>query len=165
MTDIDDSEDDDMNTQALSLLAEALPAAAVPASARARFYAELTGTHRYAPLCQEIADTFEVPLAAVHAALERMDDESAWLSLPAPGPKVLPLHGRCVISRLAAGTRIPRHTHQARELTYVLDGLLVSDGIEHGRGACMDMAAGTEHALEVSPGEDCVVVFATQLPA
>ena len=153
-------ETDDMDLEALTLLADALPPVPVPVLARARFHHELKGSARFAPLAQEISELFSAPLPAVLAALARIDDASAWLALPAPGPQILPLHGRVVISRLAAGTKIPRHTHKARELTYVLDGLLVSDGVEHGRAEHMDMAPGTEHALHVSDDEDCVVVFA-----
>lgn len=153
-------EEDEMDLEALSLLAEALPPVAVPEHARARLHHALTGAARFLPLAQDIADRFEAPLPAVLAALARIDEPSAWLSLPAPGPQIIPLHGRTVISRLSAGTRIPRHVHRAREVTYVLDGRLVSDGVEHGRAECMDMAPGTEHALYVSDDEDCVVVFA-----
>jgi anti-sigma factor ChrR (cupin superfamily) len=74
------------------------------------------------------------------------------------------VHGRTVISRLPAGTRIPRHTHEAREITYVLDGILISDGVEHRRAACLDMAPGTAHALRVSEEDACLVVFASRVP-
>lgn len=159
------SEDEDMEVAALSLLADALSPVEPPAALRQRLVAELQGTHRFAPLAQEIADTFEVPLPAVLAALARIDDAAAWLGAPSPGPQILPLHGRTVISRLKAGTRIPHHGHKAREITYVLDGTLVSDGVEHRRASCMEMAPGTTHALHVSEDEDCMVVFTTHAPA
>jgi quercetin dioxygenase-like cupin family protein len=150
-----------MDIEALSLLADVLPPVAVPEHARARFHAELHGAQRFAPLAQEIAELFSVPLPTLQAALARVDDESAWIALPAPGPQLLPVQGRVVLSRLAAGTRIPHHAHKARELTYVLDGIIVSDGVEHGRSECMDMAPGTAHALHVSDDDDCLVVFAS----
>jgi len=160
-----DTEDEAMDVAALSLLADALPAVEPPPALRERLLAELAGPQRFAPLAQEISDTFAVPLPAVLAALARIDDDAAWL-LPSPsGPHILPVQGRTVISRLAAGTVIPRHRHKARELTYVLDGLLISDGAEHGRASCIDMAPGTEHALVVGDEGDCVVVFAVQQPA
>lgn len=157
-----DDEDEAMDIAALSLLADALPAVEPPAALRQRLLSELEGPHRFAPLAQEIADTFAVPLPAVLAALARIDDGAAWLGAAVPGPRILPLHGRTVISQLAPGTKIPHHGHKARELTYVLDGLLISNGTPHGRGSCMDMAPGMEHALEVSDEGDCIVVFSVQ---
>jgi hypothetical protein len=156
--------DDDKDLAALSLLADVLPPAQPRAAARARLLAALNGPARFAPLAQEIADTFTVPVAAVLAGLSRIDDDSAWLGAPSPGPSILPVHGRVVISRLPAGTRIPQHAHKTREVTYVLDGLLISDGTPHRRASCMDMAPGTAHALQVSDDEDCIVVFC-QFPA
>lgn len=146
----------------LELLADALPAQPVPADARALFLAELRHGSRYAPFANEIAQRFAVPLESVRLALSRIDDPSAWLVMPAPGSAVLPLHGRVVISRLPAGTKIPRHKHRTREITYVLDGILVSDGVEHRRASCCDMAVGTEHELHVGGDDDCMVVFLSQ---
>jgi quercetin dioxygenase-like cupin family protein len=159
------TEVEDMDVAALSLLADALAPVAPPSVLRERLVAELAGPQRFAPLAQEISDVFEVPLPAVLAALARVDDDTAWLGAPSPGPQILPVHGRTVISRLNAGTRIPHHGHKAREITYVLDGTLVSDGEEHRRASCMDMAPGTTHALHVSDDEDCMVVFTTHAPA
>lgn len=155
--------DEDMILAAMSLLVDALPIAAPPLELRARLHAELTGAARFAPFAQEIADTFDAPLQVVLAALARIDDQAAWLGSRS-GPGILPVHGRTVISRLPAGTRIPRHTHEARELTYVLDGSLISDGVEHRRASCLDMAPGTAHALSVGEQEACLVVFASLVP-
>jgi len=152
--------DEELDLEALSLLADALPIVAPPPELRARLHAELTGSARFAPFAQEIADTFQTPLSVVLAALARIDDHAAWLGSPS-GPGVLPMHGRAVISRLPAGTRIPRHTHTAREITYVLDGTLISDGVEHGRASCVDMAPGTSHELRVGDEDACLVVFAS----
>jgi anti-sigma factor ChrR (cupin superfamily) len=159
------SEEEDMDVAALSLLADALPPIEPPAEWRERLISALAGPQRFAPLAQEIADTFEVPLTAVLAALARVDDDAAWLGAPSPGPQILPVHGRTVISRLNAGTRIPHHGHKTREITYVLDGTLLSDGVPHRRASCVDMAPGTTHALHVSDDEDCMVVFTTHAPA
>ena len=158
-----DTKDDDMDLEALTLLAEALPAVEPPPSARARLHEELTGRERFAPFAQEISDTFEAPLPKVLSALARIEDDTAWLGSPSPGLRILHVHGRTVISRLPAGTQIAHHKHTTRELTYVLDGVLVSDGVAHGRAACLDMAPGTEHALHVADGDECLVVFCSAL--
>jgi hypothetical protein len=152
----------DRELQLLELLADALPPQPIPAEARALFHADLRASSRYAPFAPEIAKIFSVPLASALTALARIDDPSAWLAMPTPGSAVLPMHGRVVISRLPAGMKIPRHKHKTREITYVLDGILVSDGVEHARAACCDMAVGTEHELHVGGDDDCVVVFLSQ---
>lgn len=155
-----DELEDDKDAEALALLVDGLPAVQPPAHARARLLAELTGAARLTPLAREVAERFGVPLARVLEAFARIDDDGAWHGSPAPGPAFLPLHGRTVISRLPAGTRIPRHTHALRELTFVLDGSIFSDGVEHRRASVMDMAPGTAHALHVSGAQSCLVVFA-----
>jgi hypothetical protein len=161
-------EDERMDDAAMSLLAERLPPSAPPSEARARLLAELKGPQRFAPFAAEIAERFGAPLPVVQAALARIDDASAWLKSPKSTLDLLPVHltmnGAVVISRLAAGTRIPKHKHAVREVTYVLDGELITDGDSHGRAACLDMAEGTEHELQVSDEEDCLVVFASPPP-
>jgi quercetin dioxygenase-like cupin family protein len=162
-------EDEDMDDAALSLLAETLPAIAPPSEARARLLAQMKGPQRFAPFAEEIAARFGAPLPVVQAALARIDEPAAWLKSPTLSLSLLPVHltssGAVVISRLAAGTRIPKHKHTVREVTYVLDGVLVSDDKAHGRAACLDMPAGSEHALQVSDDEECLVVFASPPPS
>jgi quercetin dioxygenase-like cupin family protein len=162
-------EDEDMDEAALSLLAETLPAVPVPSEARARLFAQIDGPLRFAPFAEEIAARFGAPVAVVRAALARIDDPSAWLKSPTSSLSLMPVHltstGAVVISRLAAGTRIPKHKHAVREVTYVLDGVLISDDRAHGRAACLDMPPGSEHALQVSEDEECLVVFASPPPA
>jgi hypothetical protein len=150
--------------EALLLLASALPAVEPPVASRSRLLAELRGPSRFAPFADEVAKVFAAPIEAVLTAFARIDDESAWLGPPTGLAHMLPIHGRVVLSRLKRGLRIPKHAHQTRELTYVLSGLLVADGVEHRAGACMDMAPGTEHALEVAGERDCFAVFAEDIP-
>jgi anti-sigma factor ChrR (cupin superfamily) len=168
MSDYDDSPHH-ADAAAWALLADALPAADVPSEARARFHALIAGAERFAPLAPEIAEVFDAPLDSVRSALSRIDEPAAWVALPVPGLQVMPVHARgqgaVVIAKLRAGTRIPRHTHRTRELTYVLDGVLITEGGERGRAACLDMAEGSEHALDVGPAEDCLVVFASPPPS
>ena len=159
-------EDDATFDETLALLAplaHVLPEVRPSASARASLLERLRGPARFAPFASEIAAAFDAPLPAVLSALSRIDDPTAWLG-PVPGARVLPLHGRVVVSRLPAGTRIPHHQHATRELTYVLDGTLISDDTEHQRGACLDMAPGTGHALRIGDADECLVVFTSLLP-
>lgn len=159
----------DADTDAWALLANELPAATLPSAARARFHALVKGRERFAPFANEIARSFNAPLDAVRGALGRIDDPAAWLALPVPGLQVIPVcstsNGGVVIGKLRAGTRIPRHRHRTRELTFVLDGELIAEGKTHTRAACLDMPEGTEHTLDVSPTDDCLVVFASPPPS
>jgi anti-sigma factor ChrR (cupin superfamily) len=154
-----EAENDARDLEVISLLAEALPMIDPPPAARSRFRQALQRA-RFAPFAREIADKLALSSDAVLRALERVGDDDAWIGLPT-GLRILPIHGRVVIARLRAGTRIPRHHHATREFTYVLEGALVTAGVEHRRAACLDMAPGTQHdELRVSEHADCTVVFA-----
>jgi anti-sigma factor ChrR (cupin superfamily) len=94
-----------------------------------------------------------------------MRDPGAWRPSFLPGSESLstPALGRAhaVISRVPAGTRIARHGHSRRELTYVLDGELVEDGTRRlGPGELLAPEIGSEHEISVGGTDDCLVVFA-----
>ncbi len=155
-----DANDDDGDLEAMSLLAAALPPIEPSPADRSRFQQALQRA-RFAPFAREIAEKLAIAPELLLTALERVDDDDAWIGPPTLALRILPVRGRVVISRLRAGTIIPHHRHATREFTYVLDGVLISAGTEHGRAACLDMAPGTEHELRVSADSDCLVVFAT----
>lgn len=154
-----EANDADRDLELMSLLVEALPVIEPSPDARSRFRQALQRA-RFAPFAREIAAQLSICFESVRAALDRVDDGDAWIGLPT-GLRILPVHGRVVIARLRAGTRIPRHRHATREFTYVLEGALISAGVEHCRAACLDMPPGSEHDdLRVSEHADCTVVFA-----
>lgn len=146
-----------------TLLAEALNPIAPPAVARDAFVAEIRGRRRFAPFAGEISATFGVARDATLAALGCVDDASAWRPGRLPGSRYLPFGGRretqLMLARIPAGMRIPRHTHAARERTYVIQGMLVEDGARrYGCGELIDMHPGSEHDLAAGDDE-CLVVF------
>jgi hypothetical protein len=154
-----DANDDDRDLEAMSLLAASLPPVEPSPAARSRFQQALHRA-RFAPFAPEIAEKLSIPTEILLAALERVDDDDAWIGLPTQTLRFLHVRDRIVISRLRAGTHIPHHRHATREFTYVLDGVLLAGEVEHGRAACLDMPPGTEHELRVSEDGDCLVVFA-----
>ena len=161
---------DDGAVQAtLAALADALDPGTPDPSVRPRLLAALRGPERWAPFAAEVAHAFGLELAAVREALGQVDDRSAWHPGFWPGSSLLitpALRGaQAVIARLPSGTRIPRHQHAARELTYVLDGVLIENGgTQHRAGTLLAMAPGSEHDVAVPDDDECLVVFGIARP-
>lgn len=152
--------------RARELLAENAAPMAVDEQARARLWAALE-TERYLPFCNELAAHFDFGEAAMRALLATLADPAAWTRGEppvqryvdfTPGARLLPLRAGFV--RLAAGARIARHRHRDRELTMVLEGVLVDDGGRSYRpGDVIEMAVGSVHALAVPEDQEAVVAL------
>ena len=150
--------------EAWSLLSESLEPRSPDPAVRARLLALLEGAERFAPFAAEVASTFGLPVADAREALRRVRGTEGWVPGLWPGSQIFftptLMRANTVISRLAPGTRIPRHLHATRELTYVLDGVLLEDdAIRHLSGTFLDMPAGSEHDVSVPADADCLVVF------
>jgi quercetin dioxygenase-like cupin family protein len=154
----------DADALALAFLVDGLQPVAPPPRVRAVLLAELQGPERYTPAAAEVARHFGLAPAEARAVLRKIDDKDAWIPGPWPGSQLILteslLRVRAMIARLPAGTRIARHRHAQRELTYILDGALSTEQVNFGHGALMDMKPGSEHEIAVAPDSDCLVVFA-----
>ena len=149
---------------ALTLLGEALEPRLPDPQVRARLLDALRGRERWSPFAAEVARAFALELAAVREALAQIHDGNAWHPGFWPGSRLLITpqlrSAQTVIATLPPGIQIPRHRHAARELTYVLDGVLVENGsLRHEAGTLLDMSKGSEHEVSVPPDSDCLVVF------
>jgi len=155
------STDDSITT--LSLLTDALDNVAPDPVVRARLLTELRGRERWTPWGVTVAALLEIPVAQAVDALQQIEDAAVWQPGLWPGSKVFQtpaLAQACaILARIPPGTRIARHRHEQRELTYLLDGELADEHRVFGRGDLVDMAIGTEHALAVGGTGDCLVVF------
>jgi putative transcriptional regulator len=155
------------DTATMTLLAEGLEPSAPDPDVRARLLEALRGPERWAPFAAEVARAFGVELAAAREALGRVHDPAAWVPGFWPGSRVLItqqlMKAQTVISELPPGIRIPRHRHGGRELTYILDGVLVeNESLRHGAGKLLDMTAGSEHEVSVPDDSECLVVFSSR---
>ena len=162
--DSDPSQPAERGSEHLSVLAEALAPEPPDPAVRARLLAALHGPERFTPHAGEVARVFELDQDAAREALLRIHDRAAWQPGFWPQSEHLVtdalMQKQALIARLPGGMRIPRHIHQARELTYILDGELIEDGkLLHVSGALMDMARGSAHEVVVR-GQQCLVVFA-----
>lgn len=132
--------------------------------ARDRLFATLHGAERYTLFADEVAHTFGVQREHALAALRAIRDGSAWSDGPLPGTRIL-IHPelaqrRSVIAQLPVGLHIPIHAHAERELTFVLDGELLDDGVRRvGPGELLDMPVGTSHSITVAGEHPCLAVF------
>jgi quercetin dioxygenase-like cupin family protein len=145
---------------------------------RARLLASLD-RERYLPFCAELARHVDLPEDALRKLLALSASDSAWTRAAPPvwgyidfdpGPGRAPLRAGFV--RLLGGARLPRHEHLDRELTFVLEGLLIevhtADGPEqhgaasersYGPGSVIDMPVGSTHALRVPEAGSATVVL------
>lgn len=159
-----ESREDERDARALSLLAEELAPEPPAVDVRTRLLETIRGPERFTPHAADVSRLFGLSLADAREALCLVQQSSAWQPGIHPDSQHLftdALRQRhALIARLPAGMRIPRHVHQGRELTYILDGELLEDGkLLHVSGAIMDMARGSAHELVVR-GQLCLVVFA-----
>jgi hypothetical protein len=131
---------------------------------RVRLLEELSGSERYTPFASEVASCFGLTFEDSLEALRAIQDPEVWRPGFLPGSQVFttPALARAftVISRLPLHTRIPQHPHSSRETTFVLDGVLIEDGLkQHGPGCVMNMPAGSTHDIEVAGEHACLSVF------
>lgn|GEM_PF-5338375 len=150
--------------ETLGLLAAALqPIAPVPAT-RAHLLGELQSRERWTPWAADVARVLHLPDSDALHALQQIEERSAWRPGLWPNSSVLQTPAlraiQALIARLPPDTRIPRHNHNTRELTFVLDGELIEDDrCSYGPGELVDMQIGSEHELAVAGTGDCLVVF------
>jgi hypothetical protein len=162
----DDLEDDGA-LNSLAVLAEQLEPGVPEPGVRARLLGALRTRERWAPFAAEVASAFGLELAAAREALARIHDPSAWVPGFWPGSRLLItpqlMRAQTVVSALPPGIRISRHRHTGRELTYVLDGVLLENGAQrHTTGALLDMQGVSEHEISVPDDSECLVVFSSR---
>jgi hypothetical protein len=143
---------------------EARTAIAPSPAQRDRLLASLSGSERFTLFAGDVARTFGVTVDDARAALRLVQDPRAWHPGSVPGVSWLTTPALAkldvVIARLAVDMRIPKHPHSSREITLVLDGLLIEDGDRTLRaGDVLDMAIGTEHEIAVAGEHACLAVF------
>lgn len=72
--------------------------------------------------------------------------------------------GQLMLLRIAAGSKLPLHSHGGNELTMILDGAY-DDMLGHfGPGDVADLDGETRHQPVTSPGVPCICVAATDAP-
>lgn len=81
-----------------------------------------------------------------------------WQPGPEPGVDIKPLHEfgdeKVMLMRILAGTRIPRHRHEAGTELFVLEGTLADENGTYPKGAWLRQPTGSVH--EPFSDEGCV---------
>jgi putative transcriptional regulator len=111
-----------------------------------------------APVPAPPADWIKVP-ADVLAALRgpgRRSAFGAWVTTVAKDPGT----GRTYLIGMAKGRGVARHTHSGREMTCVLKGSFVDDGVVYGPGDFTEHDGSVLHAPQATRDEDCVCLLA-----
>ncbi len=157
--------------EAWTALALALAPSPLPTELRARVMAAAERASPYRSFLPRLAACFDLSEPAVHDLLARMDDPKAWTAgvgatlaflhfeagpgLDGAGAAAHTLRGS---HACGAGTRVPRHEHKGREITFVLRGAVTDgDGARFEAGQVLDMPAGSSHSLRVTGEPDALV--------
>ena len=154
--------------EAFCLLSVALDPVPPPRHCRERWLAELSGTARYLPFQRGLREHFDLTEPVANELLARIQQADAWTPgvVPIvgflhfqPGPQLGRAH--CGFVRMKRGMHVPAHRHTDRELTYVLEGLLLDeDGNRYGPGEVIEMPVNSVHALYVGSEHDALVATA-----
>ncbi|MFT5686197.1 MAG: putative transcriptional regulator [Myxococcota bacterium] len=68
------------------------------------------------------------------------------------------------LTRMRGGFKVPRHTHEGRELNLVLAGGFHDRGEGFGPGDISDRNADVTHELNIDPGEPCILLAVNDNP-
>jgi hypothetical protein len=147
---------------------EALASTLVPVAPspelRRRILESLDGPTRFRPFWPQLAKLLGQPMAAVRAALARIDDPGAWSSL-LPGVSALglaagsaPAGAQAMVLRLGPGVIFPRHQHLGAETALVLEGAGHDDGHIYTPGMVIEHAPGTTHEFRAGDHRDLLLV-------
>lgn len=132
---------------------------------RARLLAS-AAQDRLLPFADELARFCDLALEKMKAVLRLVDDAAAWEPGPMPGIRLIHFeHGPACLGadtglvEMPAGFAFPRHSHQGREVNYVLEGTLVDeDGTVYGPGTFVDKDVQDVHGFRVGDERPLVMV-------
>ncbi|MEY4581888.1 MAG: hypothetical protein RL701_6591 [Pseudomonadota bacterium] len=141
---------------------------ALIAAGRSQLMAALHGPERWTPWAPAVSALLQITEPDALSALQLIEQQGVWRAGLWPGSCYLqtpPLAAALAgIARIAPGTKIARHRHEHRELTFVLDGqLLETDGRAYGCGELVDKPVGSEHEVTVADTSACLVIFALRV--
>ena len=111
----------------------------------------------------EMPDWIAVSPDVVEAAMQRR----RWA---APGVWVAPISNdrksgrRSYLLRVAPGMAVPHHGHRGTELTVILKGAFVDDGVEFAAGDFAEVGDEVEHRPHVTRQSECVCLVAADAP-
>jgi anti-sigma factor ChrR (cupin superfamily) len=150
--------------ETLGLLAAALPRPTPTSTTRTQLLDALRSRERWTPWAAAVARLLGITELDSQHALQQIEERAGWRPGLWPSSSIMQTPAlaavQALFARLSPATRIARHNHSTRELTFVLDGELIEDDRRsYGPGELVDMQVGSEHELTVAGTSDCLVVF------
>ena len=145
------------------LLLDDLPGADLNPDALAHVLARIDRPGRPAvPPLSRPDDWIEVPAEVLRALAGRGRRwaPGAWVSPVTKGPG----KARGYLLGMAAGRGVPRHTHTGQEMTCVLKGSFIDDGVIYGPGDFTEHDGSVKHAPQATDDGDCVCLMAVSSP-
>jgi hypothetical protein len=133
---------------------------------RARLLAAVSqGSARFLPLFDKLTKFFDLSVEALREVFTRAEQGDQWQAGPLPWVSLFHFEGGPALAgldtglvRLNKGMPFPRHRHLDSERVLILEGSYRDhEGRHFGPGDFHDMAAGTEHALQMSANEDVLL--------
>ncbi|WP_426755376.1 cupin domain-containing protein [Myxococcus sp. Y35] len=136
-----------------------------PPEPLARLMDQMEGPGRLVRFAEAVAAFFDLSREQALALLARVCDPEAWMPGPVEGSELMPVEPgparagmMAAILRLHPGVRYPRHAHQGREWSLVLEGgFREDDGHEVWPGESLDKPDGSVHGFTALPeGPPCL---------
>lgn len=152
-------------TELLARLAEGLPTPRVSSAGWARLDASTSSVSgRYLPFYDDLITLFGCDEAHLRRELARAEDPRSWSWTPLSGVRFFQVErglarprGDCLLVRLDASARLPRHSHAGREESLVLEGgYRDEEGALFHAGDFHVSEGGSKHELHVLPDGPCV---------
>lgn len=121
---------------------------------------------RLLPFAEDLSRLCDLAMEKMKAVLRLVDDPAAWEAGPLPGIRLIHFdHGPACLGadtglvEMPAGFTFPRHTHQGREVNYVLSGQIIDeDGAVYGPGTYLDKDVHDVHGFRVGEAGPLVMV-------
>lgn len=155
--------------ETVSSLAYAAPSAGTPSPAlRDRLIADATGSQRFAPFVDKLAQLFDVAADKAREYLKTIDEAAEWVDFTPQirfhdfdgGPAVA--NARVGIVRVQAGHEFPMHQHKGREVVLVLQGATQDGEDIYRAGQFCEKADGTRHTTPAIGDQE--LIYAVVVP-
>ena len=157
-------DDDDVDSELLATLLDALPPAAPPASALKdrlmKSAMSVTSAQRHASFVDRIAALTDLARDKTIALLDALDDAARWLGGGSEsaifhvegGPRV----ANAIVGfvRMQAGAQFIEHEHVGDEVMLIMQGGFVMNGVTYRAGDEVPSKGGTSHTFVAAPGPD-----------
>jgi len=151
--------------RAVAALTDALPAATMAPSGRARLLATLASPDRFQAFFPTLRAWYDLSDDQLRAVIARIDAGTSFVDAPWPGVWYFDFDGgpaavgkEAGVLMMAPAAHFPSHVHLGGERSMVLEGTLLVDGQRLHAGDVVELTAGSRHEFSAGPGRPLVLL-------